>query len=607
MAAVILAKRRANGKGFDGHSDTADSIRFASLGLGTAAPALSGSLAVGANALAPSTTFPATVGLDQAATTRSRVSNGNSGGSAGASVNADTAAGILLAHGSAVGGTFQNMVTLLADGANSGLAVVNNQNGAHTYFYNNGASIPLQGTIKSEGYWSFGNNPETSSGALPFTFGRNATGLTALRMSNQTTSGIARVDAVADTAVAELFAQGSAAGGMFQNMGGLFVDGANGGLAIVQNNASGTIRFYNGTTEMGRFSSSGSLGIGVDPTSNLHVRSSSSSDTVALVENTSSADGAEAKYNLKNDNGTPKFGSLRIYSSGTATSNYEGANSVVLLSTGSDLNLATVAANPIRFFVNNSIEAGRFEPTNGWLGVGTGTGSVDGNIHAKGTTSTDTNILVENTNSTDGTLAKVNFKNNASSFLSARIYSSGTTTNKYAGANDSAILTIGGRLSLATTGAHDFTVYTNDTERFKVTSAGDVKEKAHSAFAGSDSVRTTGAVQTTNATQTTAKTIGLADDSVYWVTVRVAARETGNTDRAVFQFTALAYRASGGGATLQGTVISLVTPIKTAGATTWDATVTTSGNNILVSVTGAAATTINWACDVDYQGVSGNT
>jgi hypothetical protein len=130
--------------------------------------------------------------------------------------------------------------------------------------------------------------------------------------------------------------------------------------------------------------------------------------------------------------------------------------------------------------------------------------------------------------------------------------------------------------------------------------------KDHTAFAGSETQLTTGAVQTTNATVTAAKTLALSDNTLYWFEADIIGRETGGTDRAYYKVAGLFYRQGGGGATLQGAVASVITAIETAGAAAWDATLAASGNNVVVNVTGAAATTINWTCTVRYQAVSGN-
>lgn len=130
--------------------------------------------------------------------------------------------------------------------------------------------------------------------------------------------------------------------------------------------------------------------------------------------------------------------------------------------------------------------------------------------------------------------------------------------------------------------------------------------KIHSAFTGSASNLTTGAVQTTDGTQTTAFSFTLADTTLYWFKVVIIARDTGGTDRALYERRVLVYR-QGGGATIEGAVQVISTDVETVGATTWDVTFTTNSNDVRVSVTGAAATTINWVCTVTYQAVSGNT
>jgi hypothetical protein len=126
--------------------------------------------------------------------------------------------------------------------------------------------------------------------------------------------------------------------------------------------------------------------------------------------------------------------------------------------------------------------------------------------------------------------------------------------------------------------------------------------KDHSAFTGSAAQLTTGAVQTTDATQTSCKALTLADNTLYWLEADVIGRDTGGTDRAYYKLAGLVYR-QGGGATL-GTVNVIVEDETNAA---WDATLTVSSNDVRVSVTGAAATTINWVCTVRYQAVSGNS
>jgi hypothetical protein len=111
-----------------------------------------------------------------------------------------------------------------------------------------------------------------------------------------------------------------------------------------------------------------------------------------------------------------------------------------------------------------------------------------------------------------------------------------------------------------------------------------------------------GTVSTTNATQTTVASVTLSSNTTYWVRARVIGRN-GTTDRAFYEVAALVYR-DGGGATIEGSVATLMTAIESGGAAAWDVTITVSGNDARVSVTGAAATNINWACSLDLDAVA---
>jgi hypothetical protein len=130
-----------------------------------------------------------------------------------------------------------------------------------------------------------------------------------------------------------------------------------------------------------------------------------------------------------------------------------------------------------------------------------------------------------------------------------------------------------------------------------------IAQKDHGAFGGSELNVTTGAVQTTDATPTQLKTVTLADNSVYWFEAHVIGRDTAGTERAFYIRQARAHRQAAGAATL-GTIQAPVTDETNAGL---DATFTASGNDVRVTVTGLAATTINWTCALRYQRVSGNT
>jgi hypothetical protein len=126
--------------------------------------------------------------------------------------------------------------------------------------------------------------------------------------------------------------------------------------------------------------------------------------------------------------------------------------------------------------------------------------------------------------------------------------------------------------------------------------------KNHSAFTGSELVLDTAATQTTTATTTSLYTLAIPDNSMAAIDVVVIARATASADRAYYTIRAGVYRNAAGAATILGSVVQTSTE-SVAG---WDATITVSGNNAIVSVT-STAVTINWACNVRYQAVVGNT
>lgn len=155
----------------------------------------------------------------------------------------------------------------------------------------------------------------------------------------------------------------------------------------------------------------------------------------------------------------------------------------------------------------------------------------------------------------------------------------------------------------------DIEVYTGNSETdpaavFKTDKRlemyGATDHKAHTAFADSEAVTTTAAVQTTDATQTTIFSLTLNDDTVYTFDVMITMRDEAGVERASYIRQVRAHREAAGSATL-GTINQPFADETTAGL---DATFTVSGNDIRVSATGLAATTINWVAFVRYQGVS---
>lgn len=104
-------------------------------------------------------------------------------------------------------------------------------------------------------------------------------------------------------------------------------------------------------------------------------------------------------------------------------------------------------------------------------------------------------------------------------------------------------------------------------------------------------------VQTTDAsTVSPAWTLAMGDTRVWGVSMVVIARDQAGSARALYRRYMLAYR-EGGGATVQGSVETVGTDIETSAGL--NATLGTSGNNIGGTITGLAATTIDWTVLVE--------
>ena len=100
----------------------------------------------------------------------------------------------------------------------------------------------------------------------------------------------------------------------------------------------------------------------------------------------------------------------------------------------------------------------------------------------------------------------------------------------------------------------------------------------------------TSTVQTTNATVTTVATITPADGTCVFLESNVAARKTDGTNAAGMQIRGV-FRRTGATTTQVSTSDSITF---NEGANVWDVSLTTSGSDILLQVTGQAATTIDW-------------
>lgn len=112
-----------------------------------------------------------------------------------------------------------------------------------------------------------------------------------------------------------------------------------------------------------------------------------------------------------------------------------------------------------------------------------------------------------------------------------------------------------------------------------------------------------GEVTTTDATPTTALTIPITDETVTRITVRIITRDQAGTSaqRAFYTVEALVYREAAGNATIQGAANQITVIESTAGM---DGTITVSGANALVTVTGIAATDLNWHVAAEVQELS---
>ncbi|HZC31277.1 MAG TPA: hypothetical protein VE261_07130 [Gaiellaceae bacterium] len=136
------------------------------------------------------------------------------------------------------------------------------------------------------------------------------------------------------------------------------------------------------------------------------------------------------------------------------------------------------------------------------------------------------------------------------------------------------------------------------TEHWRYTTATTLAQWLPGANNEVDSYNT--ALQTTNATVTTIVTVALAASSTNTIVGTVTGRNTPTGDSFSVDVRAC-YKNASGTATLVGTA-HVGTPDNDSGAAAWAVTWSTSGANVLLRVTGASSTTINWAAVVQaYQ------
>lgn len=106
--------------------------------------------------------------------------------------------------------------------------------------------------------------------------------------------------------------------------------------------------------------------------------------------------------------------------------------------------------------------------------------------------------------------------------------------------------------------------------------------------------------QTTDETQTTCGLLTLADGYTYNIEAVTIGIESDGTNRASYNILVTVYR-EGGGAAIQGTATSTHSEESDA---SWNALFAASGNDIRLSVTGAAATTIYWKTTLRYTKIN---
>jgi len=104
--------------------------------------------------------------------------------------------------------------------------------------------------------------------------------------------------------------------------------------------------------------------------------------------------------------------------------------------------------------------------------------------------------------------------------------------------------------------------------------------------------------QTTNATPAIAYPVSIPANSMYQIDAKVFARNAAGTVQGFWRLAGIGQRGAGS-ASIVGSVINIIAAQKDALALAWDATLSASGNNINVNITGAAATTINWLVVID--------
>ena len=147
----------------------------------------------------------------------------------------------------------------------------------------------------------------------------------------------------------------------------------------------------------------------------------------------------------------------------------------------------------------------------------------------------------------------------------------------------------------ALTGVDNGTIILNDDSYAMECVDDDVWYPSAGTTTWNTRARTT--VQTTDATATQIDTFDLDDDEVYMVQISVVGIENDATDRCGTIQSAVIYREGGGGATILGSIATMLSEFSDNG---WAVDITVSGNAVRATVTGEAATTIDWNCSMQF-------
>ena len=227
--------------------------------------------------------------------------------------------------------------------------------------------------------------------------------------------------------------------------------------------------------------------------------------------------------------------------------------------------------------------------------VGTGTTSARADHKHDVSTAAPSTTLSGATTNTEGTatsLSRSDHVHAVSTALVADIANVGTaaaagTANTYPRGDHVHALTFTTVNSIL--GGATAAVSINSQKLTNVTDPTAAQDAATKAYA--DAGVTPATVQTTNATQTTLATITPTDATAVTIVGYVTGRKSDGTVAFGATITGV-FRRAGATTTQVGATDAVL--ISEAGSATWDATFTVSGANVLVSVTGQAATTIDW-------------